>query len=308
MPTDETRRRAFVVRTGRLVPIPEGFYLMSPRKLLPLLRSPLLSLRGKLRLLAEPFVPRGPHLAPSEPKPGRRPSRRRKCRFVCRRRLGREVFERFVQPLVAGIYTADPEKLSMAATMPQFLEFERNHSSFTASCHRSAAARNPTGPAVSAAKCLSRTRPSASGARYGLFLAPKHGLQCLVEKLADWLPNDAVHLEHFHREHRSTRQNMGLSLRIRIRDPTSSLTPIIAVPAYAAAKLLSSSDCRLAAELATIEYAGCAVVSLGFHRSQIGHALDGFGFVVPQIENPPHHCRQFCQSEIFRAVLRRMTC
>ena len=42
-----------------------------------------------------------------------------------RRRLGREAFERLVQPLAAGIYTADPEKLSLAATMPRFLEMER---------------------------------------------------------------------------------------------------------------------------------------------------------------------------------------
>ena len=56
--TDETRRRAFIVRRGRLIPIPDGFYLMSPRKLWPVLTSPALSLAGKLRLLAEPFVPR----------------------------------------------------------------------------------------------------------------------------------------------------------------------------------------------------------------------------------------------------------
>ena len=61
LPTDETRRRAFVVEDGRLLPIPDGFYLMSPRKLWPILASPLLSLAGKLRLLAEPFVSHGLH-------------------------------------------------------------------------------------------------------------------------------------------------------------------------------------------------------------------------------------------------------
>src|SRR6185312_1059523 len=94
-----------------------------------------------------------------------------------RRRLGREVFERFVQPLVAGIYTADPEKLSMAATMPQFVEFERAYSSLLHATLR----RAPTDK-------------STSGARYGLFLAPKRGLQSLVTKLADRLPHDTIHL------------------------------------------------------------------------------------------------------------------
>ena len=75
-----------------------------------------------------------------------------------------------------------------------------------------------------------------------------------------------------------------------IRNPQSEIriafdALIVAVPAHAAAKLLESAHSEIAAELATIEYAGCAVVSLGFHRRQIGHALNGFGFVVPQTEN-----------------------
>ena len=68
--TDESRRRAFVVRGNRLIPIPAGFYLMSPRQLWPLLMSPALSFRGKLRLLAEPFIPR--RRIP-EPNPGSQP-------------------------------------------------------------------------------------------------------------------------------------------------------------------------------------------------------------------------------------------
>ncbi len=44
-----------------------------------------------------------------------------------RRRLGREALDRLVQPLVAGIYTADPNNLSLKATLPQFLAMERDH-------------------------------------------------------------------------------------------------------------------------------------------------------------------------------------
>jgi protoporphyrinogen/coproporphyrinogen III oxidase len=264
--TDESRRRAFVVRKGRLVPIPEGFYLMSPRKLLPVLRSPLLSLRGKLRLLAEPFVPRGAIASRQlDPPPDE------SVASFARRRLGREVFERFVQPLVAGIYTADPEKLSMSATMPQFVEFERTYSSLLRATLRRTHADN-----------------SASGARYGLFLAPKNGLQSLVTKLADQLPQDAFHLNT--RVARAERQDEKWQLTFNppsaIRNSQSVFDAvIIAVPAPAAAKLLESMHSEIAAELAMIEYAGCAVVSLGFRRGQIGHALNGFGFVVPQTEN-----------------------
>jgi oxygen-dependent protoporphyrinogen oxidase len=259
IPTDETRRRAFVVREGRLVPIPEGFYLMSPRKLLPILRSPLLSLRGKIRLLTEPLIPRGAIASRNqEAQPDE------SVASFARRRLGREVFERFVQPLVAGIYTADPEKLSMAATMPQFVEFERNYSSLLHATLRRA-----------------QSKGSASGARYGLFLAPKRGLQSLVDKLAERLPSDAVHfatpVAHV------DRQNMKWRLAPNSQSEFDAI--IVAVPAHAAAKLLKSTEPAISAELAAIEYAGCAVVSVGLRRSQIGHALDGFGFVVPQTEN-----------------------
>src|SRR3954468_10562724 len=162
VPTDASRRRAFVVRSGKLIPIPEGFYLMSPRKAWPILASPLLSVRGKLRLLAEPLVPPRPVTVTDE-----------SIASFARRRLGGEVFERLVQPLVAGIYTADPEKLSMAATMPQFLEYERTAGSLlraTLKFRRS-----------------SREDPNenASGARYGLFVAPQHGMKSLVDALAN---------------------------------------------------------------------------------------------------------------------------
>jgi protoporphyrinogen/coproporphyrinogen III oxidase len=265
VPTDEFRRQAFVVRKGRLVPIPDGFYLMSPRKLMPILRSPLLSLRGKLRLLIEPLVLRGPIASRNSDL-----QTDESVASFARRRLGREVFETFVQPLIAGIYTADPEKLSMAATMPQFVEFERTHSSLLR-----ATLRRTYGDS------------SASGARYGLFLAPKHGLQSLVTKLADRIPADAIQLNTKVTQvtQRDNHWQLAFNPQSAIRNPKSEFDALVlAVPAHAGANLLASVNSQLAAELAKIEYAGCAVVSLGFHRRQIGHPLNGFGFVVPETE------------------------
>ncbi len=133
----------------------------------------------------------------------------------------------------------------------------------------------------------SNAADAATGARYNLFLAPSHGMQSLVTKLADCLPNDAVQLNTSVASinRRGEIWELGINPQSEIRNPKSSFDAvIIAVPTYAAAELLSSTAADLSAELANIEYAGCVVVSFGFHRSQIGHALDGFGFVVPQIE------------------------
>jgi protoporphyrinogen/coproporphyrinogen III oxidase len=60
---------------------------------------------------------------------------------------------------------------------------------------------------------------------------------------------------------------------------------ILATPAPATARLLSTVDSSLASELATIEHAGSAIVVLVYDKSQIAHPLDTFGFVVPAIEN-----------------------
>ena len=248
--TDESRRRAFVVRDGRLVPIPEGFYLMSPRKLLPILRSPLLSLSGKLRLLAEPFILRGTATDDES------------VASFARRRLGNEVFERFVQPLVAGIYTADPEKLSMAATMPQFVEFERTRGSLLAATLKAAADK------------------STSGARYGMFLAPRRGLQSLVTTIAERLPRETVRLNH----PVDRVEKVGRTWCFGGAKGSEHDAVIIALPAPVAGTLVGRSHPALSEELRAIEYASCAVVSLGFRRSQMGRPLDGFGFVVPQVE------------------------
>src|SRR5262249_23559617 len=79
--------------------------------------------------------------------------------------------------------------------------------------------------------------------------------------------------------------NLTLNPQPDIRNPQSEFDALIlAVPAHVAADLLRPFDQLLADELAAIEYAGCAVISFGFERNQVGNALDGFGFVVPQIE------------------------
>ncbi len=290
--TDESRRRAFVVKNGKLIPIPDGFFLMSPRKLLPLLASPILSLPGRIRLLAEPFIPRGPASTKLNPEPRTPNPRDESVASFARRRLGRETFERLVQPLVAGIYTADPEKLSMAATMPEFLAQERDHGGLLR-------ARRRLG------RLSDQSTNNASGARYSLFAAPKDGIASLVQALVARMTLSAIHLNapiesvsqmsdgRWQLDFGFRISDFGLAhgssnLQSAFRNPQSVFDALIlAVPAHAAAELLNRQDHSLATELSAIEYAGCAVVSLAFQRKQIGHSLDGFGFVVPQVE---HRC------------------
>lgn len=253
--TDESRRKAFVVCRGRLEPVPEGFIIMAPRKVGSVMTSRILSPLGKLRLAGELFIPR--RKDPGDESVGS---------FVTRR-LGRETYERLVQPLIGGIYTADPMHLSLAATMPQFATMERQHGGLI----RGAGKRRP-----------GATTEKSGGARYSMFAAPRLGFRSLVEAVRARLPASAVRLQAA--VTRLERDGIGWRVTWEGGASESFDAVILAVPAPDAAPLLTPVHAGLGEALAGIAYAGTAVVSVCYDRAQIRHALDGFGFVSPIIE------------------------
>lgn len=269
IPTNEQHRRALVVRDGRLVPVPEGFMLMKPQNLRAMLKSPLLSPLGKLRLLAEPLAP--------VPAAVNRPGYDESVASFATRRLGREVYERLVEPLIAGIYVADARELSLAATYPEFLEAERQHGSLWRSVRKARQLTERDGSAQT---------PQAA-ARYGQFVTLRSGLRTLVDALVHKLPAQAIRL-------RTPVMQVERHATNRWTVKTAPGAPLehfdgvlIAAHAPQAAPLLSSFDAELSRELASIEYASSAVVTLVYHRQDIDHPLDGFGVVVPAIERRP---------------------
>jgi oxygen-dependent protoporphyrinogen oxidase len=174
-------------------------------------------------------------------------------------------------PMVGGIYTADPELLSLRATMPRFIEMERRHGSVIRALLKARRAENKGGN-------------GASGARYGLFLSLDGGLQLLTDRLAEQLPPGVIRtntrVESLSPDETSGRWSLVLN------DGTTLAADAVclALPAYASARLLGETDPALAAELEAIPYASTATVNLAFRRADIPHPLDGFGFVVPHAE------------------------
>jgi oxygen-dependent protoporphyrinogen oxidase len=251
IPTNETNRRALVVHRGRLEHVPEGFALMAPRQLGSVVRTPILSLRGKLRLLGEYFVPR------------RKATSDESLADFARRRLGVEAYERLIQPLVGGIYTADAEKLSIRATLSRFVEMEERHGSLIHAMRKQRSSPDDA---------------TAAGARYSMFVAPREGMSSLIAALAARLPEGCVRLK------------AAVDAVLQLADGGWNVggetfdAVIVAAPADRAAKLLAGQSAELAEALSSIPYAGCAIVLVGYRREQIGHPLDGFGFVVPEIE------------------------
>jgi protoporphyrinogen/coproporphyrinogen III oxidase len=318
--TNLAYRRTFIVRRGRLYRLPDGFLMMAPTRLWPLALTPLLSPLGKFRAALEYFIP---------PRGG--DADESMAQFV-RRRLGREAFDRLVEPLVSAVYAADLEKLSVLATLSRFREMERDFGSL-----------------IRAMRHAMKSRPDSaheSGARYSMFVTLRGGLTSLVESIASRLPPGTVQLNMpvtridrikdqwcvitergkgeggrgkgdtaglpspFGRgaggegdEQSTNHRALTLTLSQRERGPdsgpsSSSASPfrlppspfdaiILATPSPVTAKLLQPLDASLAADLASIEHSGVAVVSLGYDSAQIGHPLDGMGAVVPAVERSP---------------------
>ncbi len=260
--TNPECRRTFVVRRGRLYRLPDGFLMMAPTRLWPLAVTPILSPLGKLRAALEYFIP-----------PRKDEADESMAAFV-RRRLGREAFERLVEPLVGAVYAADMEKLSVAATLSRFRDMEREHGSLIR--------------AMRAQRKHRQHAPSESGARYSMFVTLREGLSSLVDALAGRLPAGALRLDSpVERIERQgdvwrvfTPQSAG-------GEPAEFDGLILAAPCYVVAGLLSAIDEPLARSLGRIEHSGTAIVSLGYDRRQIAHPLDGMGAVVPAVEQSP---------------------
>ena len=258
--TNPEHRRSFVVSRGRLRPTPEGFHLLAPARLWPFLTTGIFTWRGKARMALDLVLPRSADAGADESL----------AAFV-RRRFGREALERMAQPMVGGIYTADPEHLSLRATMPRFLDMEREHRSLILALMRNARRQHAR-------------RDGASGARYGLFLSFDEGMQVLTDALAARLPAESLRLRARVEEVVYERGAGRWLVRAEGGETVEADAVCLALPAYLSARLLRGADAALAAELDAVPYASTATVNLAFRREDIPHPLDGFGFVVPFAE------------------------
>lgn len=264
--TNPAFRRSFVVRNGRLLPVPEGFYLLAPLRVRPFLTSPVFSWWGKLRMACDLVLPRGPAASDES-----------LADFV-RRRFGREALERMAQPMVSGVYGADPQALSAQATMPRFRDMERRYRSVIRG--------------LRAAERRERRRSSvreAGGPRYGLFVTLADGLQTLVEVLAARLPSGAVRLGCEVAGLQPIARDGATRWRIALTggETIEAEGVCVASPAHRAAALVRGFDGALADELAAIRHTSLAVVHLAYRRADVRHPLNGFGFVVPATERRP---------------------
>lgn len=267
--TNPDARRAFVVHRGKLHPLPDGFQMLAPTRWLPLALTPLLSPLGKLRAAAEYFLP------------PRRDDGDESMADFARRRLGNEVFQRLVEPLVSAVYGADTERLSLLATLSRFRDMEKRYGSLIRAMRAQAAERRKQARAAAESPRLTRE----SGARYSMFVTLRHGLRQLLDAIAARLPPEALRLSTRVESVSPCERQWRLTLangRELLFDGV-----VLAVPAHAAAALTQAFLPGLSALLARIEYTGSAILAAAYRREDVGHPLDGSGCVVPSVEKSP---------------------
>ena len=255
---DESAAKRFIYRAGRLHRVPT-----SPPAFL---RSPLLSRRGRARVMLEPFG-------------RRRPDGIDETVFqFASRRIGREAASVLVDAMVSGVYAGDVRALSLRSTFPKMAAMEEEHGGLVRAMiarRRNSNGGGPAGPAG--------TLTSFAG-----------GMDTLVDAFRAELGSSirtGVPIHTLHRGGAATagtdgaaRSNATWRLVAGTGDDLEADGVVLAIPASGAAGLLEPVDAPLAAAIGGIPRAGLAVVALGFDAAALGGAPDGFGFLVPRGE------------------------
>ncbi len=244
----------FILRHGKLVPLPEGMTMLVPTQYRAIATTPLLSPLGKLRMLLDIVIP------------ARRDDADESVGAFVRRRLGRDLFENLAEPLVSGIYSGDADQLSVLSTMPRLRQVEQEHGGIVRGAIAQRRAGAPAG---------------GQGPRLTPFVSLMGGMGQLVEAMGEalgeseiWLGVAAAGL---------SRAGDGYRLELAGGDTLAVDGVVLATPARVSADLLAPFAPELAAELRAIPYGSSVSVALGYPAGVLP-VNAGRGFVVPRAE------------------------
>jgi oxygen-dependent protoporphyrinogen oxidase len=240
-------RHRYLVRDGRAHALP-----LDPLRFF---AAPFFSLRARLRLLAEPFI------APQADD--------ETVAAFAQRRFGREFLDYLVDPLIGGLHAGDPAALSIEATFPQLKRMEREAGSVVRALVR--------------ARLNGTAQPAMNPGRRRLF-SFRQGLAALPQAIAAAL---GARVRCATAVTRIDADGRGIRLawtRGAATGVTRARAVIVALPAYAAARLVTALDAPAGAALRAIAHPPLAVVFLGYRAEAIRHPLDGLGVLMPSRE------------------------
>ncbi|MGH2567892.1 MAG: protoporphyrinogen oxidase [Bacteroidota bacterium] len=252
-------KNRFILKNGSLIALP-----LNP---IAFLSSKLFSAAAKLRVLKEPFIGRGTQ-------------EESVAEFVVRR-LGQEFLDYAIDPFVAGVYAAKPEQLSVRAAFPKLYALEERYGGLIKGMVKGRKERRQ------------RAEKAKDHAQTFSFL---HGMQQLPVALASELGervlcnaevtglNKSAHSFQAPDESHARRYTVEF-LRNGSSEKVEADVVVLSAPAFASSVLVRSLSPAAAQTLSSIHYAPVVSLFLGFKREDVTHPLNGFGFLVPSLEN-----------------------
>lgn len=246
--SNDAGRRIFVVRNGKLLPMPQGMVMMVPGDWEALEHSQIVSEDAKRAIHEE-----------TKRKPFERKEDVSVGQFVGEH-FGAEVLEYLTEPLLCGVYGGDSENLSAESVLPRFLGYERKYGSLVKGVQHELRERTKGG---------------------SLFLSFRDGMQTLTNSLERAI---AGRVEILRGEATAVTRNDN-GWRVHLGNETISASNVaLCCPAHVNARILETAAAPLADELAAIPYSSAILVMQVYDRATLGHPLDGFGFLVPRGE------------------------
>lgn len=244
--SNKASRKRFIFSDGLLHRLPE-----SPPAFL---SSKLLSLPGRLRVACEIVAPKGSDDYDES------------LADFAKRRLGREAYEKMIDPMASGIYAGDPEKLSLKSCFPRIHELEMNYGSLIRALIKLQIRAKKEGKA------------GPGPGLGGLLTSFYEGMETLVKSLNESLGGRVMTDS---RVGSIDMKGNGFALGLNNGVVMDTDLVVLATPAHAASKIVNSLDRTMSAALEDITYPSVSVVCLGYRKEQVRHELDGFGFLIP---------------------------
>ncbi|WP_109487438.1 protoporphyrinogen oxidase [Occallatibacter savannae] len=271
VPSNDANRKTYIVVKNKLVPLPDGLMFLIPTKLVPTALTSLFSPATKIKMALELLHP---------PRPSENDE---SVAALVERHFGKEAVDRLADPLLSGIYGGDATQLSARTVLPKLVEMETQYGSLTRgmlAAHKQMRAKMAAMRAAAGNGTAGQGSAKPAGPR-SIFTSLKGGMQQLVDALEarlnpEWIRKSAA-VAGLLREDDSWRLQTSLG-----EEQYDAV--ILASQAFAAGKLLATTDAALADELCGIPYSSSITVNLVFDESQLGPLPDGFGFLVPAVE------------------------
>lgn len=245
--SSEDARKRFIFSDGKLHRLPE-----SP---VSFFSSNLLTLHGRLRIIWEIFVPRGN-------------GKDETLAEFARRRLGKEAFEKLIDPMASGIYAGDPEKMSLKSCFPVIYNLEQKYGSLIRAM-------------IQLQKEAKKTGKKVGAGPGGVLTSFYDGMETMINALTGYLGEKvktgtrAISID-----------KKGDTYIVSVSDGSNieAEAVVLATPAHETSEMVRDIDKQLSSTLSEIFYPSISVVCLGYKRDKISHSLNGFGFLIPYRE------------------------